>query len=57
MLAIGQSPSTSYAVALINTHAIITVLFGIIFLKEKLTKRKIAILGCVILGLISFALI
>jgi drug/metabolite transporter (DMT)-like permease len=56
MLAIWQSPNTSYAVALINTHAIMTLLFGILFLKEKLTKRKMAILWFVILGLLSFAL-
>lgn len=57
MLAIQQSPNTSYAVALINTHAIMTLLFGILFLKEKLTKRKMAIFWLVILGLISFALV
>jgi drug/metabolite transporter (DMT)-like permease len=57
MLAVWQSPNTSYAVALMNTHAIMTLLYGVFFLKEKLTKRKLAILGCIILGLISFALI
>lgn len=57
MLAIQASPNTAYAVAIINTHAIMTVLFGVIFLHEKLTKRKLAILGCVILGLISFAMV
>lgn len=57
MLAVWQSPNTSYAVALMNTHAIMTLLYGVFFLREKLTKRKIAILGCVILGLISFALV
>jgi drug/metabolite transporter (DMT)-like permease len=40
-----------------NTHAIMTLLYGVFFLKEKLTKRKLAILGCIMLGLISFALV
>ncbi len=50
-----HAPNVGYAVALINTHAIITALYWVIILKEKVTKRKIFVFLCMFVALISFA--
>jgi drug/metabolite transporter (DMT)-like permease len=55
MFAIVWSGNPGYAVALINTHAIITALYGVFILKEKVTKRKIFVFCCMILALLAFA--
>jgi drug/metabolite transporter (DMT)-like permease len=53
--AFAHAPNVGYAVALINTHAILTALYGIFILKEELTKRKIFVFFCMLVALISFA--
>lgn len=55
--AFAYSPNVWYAVALINTHAIITTLYGTIILKEEITKRKIAVFICMLIALVSFAFV
>lgn len=55
MYAFSSAPNVGYAVALINTHAIITTLYGICILKEDITKRKIFVFICMLIALISFA--
>jgi drug/metabolite transporter (DMT)-like permease len=53
--AIQISPNIGYAVAMINTHAIITTLYGIFILKEEVTKRKVFVFTCMVLALVAFA--
>jgi drug/metabolite transporter (DMT)-like permease len=55
MYAIQWSPNVGYATALINTHAIITTLYGIIVLREGVTRKKLLVLGCMCIALASFA--
>lgn len=55
MYAFSNTPNVGYAVALINTHAIITALYGVFILKEKITKRKIFVFICMMVALVSFA--
>lgn len=55
MFAIAQAANVGYAVALINTHAILTTLYGIFILKEKITKRKVFVFLCMMGALIAFA--
>ncbi len=55
MYAIQWSPHVGYAVAMINTHTIITTLYGIIILREWITRRKIAVFFSMIMALIAFA--
>ncbi len=54
MYAFSTAPNTGYVVALINTHAIITTLYGTIILKEGITWKKIAVFCCMCIALISF---
>lgn len=54
MLAFQNAPNTWYAVALINTHAIITTLYGVFALKEGVTKKKILVFLCMMIALVSF---
>jgi drug/metabolite transporter (DMT)-like permease len=54
MYAIYHAPNIWYAVALSNTHTIITAIYGIVVLKEKLTPRKLLIFLCMTIALISF---
>jgi drug/metabolite transporter (DMT)-like permease len=53
--AIQTSPNIGYAVAMINTHAIITTLYGIIILKESITRKKVLAFICMIVALVAFA--
>jgi drug/metabolite transporter (DMT)-like permease len=55
MYAVSHSPNIWYATALINTHAILTTLYGIFILKEKITKRKVFVFLCMMGALIAFA--
>lgn len=55
MTAISLSPNPWYVVALSNTHAIITALYGILVLKETITLRKAFVFACMTVALISFA--
>lgn len=55
MYAITHADNVAYATAIINTHAIITALYGVFILREKVTKRKIFVFICMTLALISFA--
>jgi drug/metabolite transporter (DMT)-like permease len=55
MYAFNTAPNSGYAVALINTHAIITAVYGILILKERVTKRKIFVFLCMMVALIAFA--
>lgn len=57
MYAFASAPNTGYVVALINTHAIIAVLYGTIILKEKITKKKLMVFLCMLVALISFTLV
>ena len=54
MYAFSTAPNTGYVVALINTHAIITALYGTIILGEKITKKKLMVFSCMCIALISF---
>jgi drug/metabolite transporter (DMT)-like permease len=40
---------------MINTHAIITTLYGVIVLKESVTRKKILAFICMVLALAAFA--
>jgi drug/metabolite transporter (DMT)-like permease len=53
--AILWTPNPWYASALINTHAIITALYGVFVLGEEVTKRKIFVFFCMALALLAFA--
>ncbi len=53
--AIQISPNVGYAVALINTHALFTTIYGISVLKEHLTKEKILAFIFMLLALVAFA--
>ena len=55
MIAISLSPNPWYVVALVNTHAIITALYGVFILKEKITRKKVFVFLCMFIALISFA--
>lgn len=55
MLAIQSAPNPGYAVALMNTHAIITALYAVFILGERFTRRKKAIFFLIILSLVAFA--
>lgn len=55
MFAISQVTNPWYAVALINTHAILTALYGVFILKEEVTPRKVFVFICMLVALISFA--
>lgn len=54
MYAFSTAPNTGYVVALINTHAIITAVYGTIILGEKITKKKLMVFSCMCIALISF---
>jgi drug/metabolite transporter (DMT)-like permease len=47
--------NVGYAVALINTHAIITTLYWVFILKEEVTKRKVFVFICMMIALVAFA--
>jgi uncharacterized membrane protein len=53
--AVQIAENVSYPVAIMNTHAIITVLYGVFILKEEITLRKIFVFICMLVALISFA--
>lgn len=53
--AIQMSTNVGYAVALINTHAIFTTLYGVIILKETFTKEKWLAFLCMMVALVAFA--
>ncbi len=55
MYAISHAPNVGYAAALINTNVVLTTLYGIFILKEKVTKRKIFVFLCMMGALIAFA--
>lgn len=55
MYAFSHAPNISYGVALVNTHAIITALYGVFILREKVTPRKVFAFICMLVALISFA--
>ena len=55
MFAITSIENPWYAVALINTHAILTTAYGVFFLSEKLDTRKIIVFIMMILAIVSFA--
>ena len=55
MMAISLSPNPWYVVALVNTHAIITALYWVFVLKEKITRKKVFVFLCMLIALISFA--
>ncbi len=55
MYALSYAPNIGYATALSNTHAIITAIYGVMVLKEGITRSKIFVFTCMILALISFA--
>jgi drug/metabolite transporter (DMT)-like permease len=57
MWAFSQTPNVGYAVALVNTHAIITTLYGVFILKEKITKKKLIVFACMLVALVSFAFV
>lgn len=57
MYAFSSAPNVGYAVALINTHAIITTLYGIYVLREEVTKRKLFVFTCMLIALVSFAFV
>jgi glucose uptake protein GlcU len=50
-----MAENVSYPVAIMNTHAIITTLYGIFILKEEVTKRKVFVFTCMVLALVAFA--
>lgn len=56
MLAIQSTPNPWYAVALMNTHAIMTVIYGVVVFWESFTRRKQVILWLVTLSLVAFAM-
>lgn len=53
--AIVASPNPGYASAIINTHIILTALYGVFILKEEITARKVFVFICMLAALISFA--
>lgn len=55
MYAISHAPNVGYSTAIANTHAIITALYGVFVLREKVTKRKIFVFLCMLLALLAFA--
>lgn len=55
MFAISQVTNPWYAVAIINTHAILTALYGVFILKEDITPRKVFVFICMLVALVSFA--
>ncbi len=55
MFAISQVSNPWYAVAIINTHAILTALYGVFILKEQITPRKVFVFFCMLIALVSFA--
>lgn len=55
MYAVLHSPNVWYATALINSHAIITALYGIFILKEGINRRKILVFLCMTGAILAFA--
>lgn len=55
MYALSHAPNVGYSTAIANTHAIITALYGVFVLWEKITRRKIFVFICMILALLAFA--
>jgi drug/metabolite transporter (DMT)-like permease len=53
--AFAEAQNVGYAVALINTHAILTTAYGIFILKEEVTKKKLFVFACMMVALVSFA--
>jgi uncharacterized membrane protein len=55
MYALSHAPNVGYATAIANTHAIITSLYGVLVLWEKITWRKIFVFFAMMLALVAFA--
>jgi drug/metabolite transporter (DMT)-like permease len=55
MYALTHAPNVGYATAIANTHAILTAMYGVFILKEKITKRKIFVFLCMLFALLAFA--
>lgn len=53
--AIFWTPNPGYTTALINTHAIITAIYGVCVLKEKLTKKTLSVFISMCLAILCFA--
>jgi drug/metabolite transporter (DMT)-like permease len=53
--AIQESPNVSYAIALINMHALFTTIYGVLFFHEGITWKKICAWICMMLALLAFA--
>ncbi len=53
--ALAWAPNPGYTTALVNTHAILTTLYGVFILNETITRKKLSVFICMLVALISFA--